>query len=161
MTLQNLLSELQAVRLHPMADVNIESVAVIGGAVVAECEFNELEAVKDELASATDEIRDLEKQIKASDAEIEELTALADCAPEDPPTAQEMKALREVCNQWAVEVQEMRAEVTALRKRRGITAGFFSQQRQILDLLAGITDYQFTANHKQRAEQILNHIHSH
>jgi chromosome segregation ATPase len=168
MTLQNLLSELQSVRLHPMADVNIESVSVVCGAVVAECEFNELEAVKDELASANDEIESREKQIKSAEEESTELTRQlekteagleADTdASELKRVSDSMEMFRKVAIDWSVEVEKARAELSAMRKKKGVAVGFIAQQSAILSLLDHVAHSD--TDLKQRAKEILNQIHA-
>ena len=71
MTLQNLLSELQSVRLHPLTECNIEAVDFNGRSIKLEQTDAGLEQ---ELEEAREECADLEKQIKASKEESDELT---------------------------------------------------------------------------------------
>jgi len=165
MTLQNLLSDLEPMRsLHPLTPVNIDSIQCDGGYLIASLDDEDANIIAD-LESEKDS---LEKQLKASEEENDELTRQLEKAESELENSQslgmhcllyaETDRFRKAASDWAVEVQAMRDEVTALRKKKGVSAGFIGQQRNIILLLERLRaghDLKFCQN---CAAEIMNSI---
>lgn len=144
MTLQNLLSDLEPMRnLHPLTPCNVEAVDFNGRTVTVIPEGED----ENIIADLESDNADLEKQLKASEEENAELTRQLEKADADldggdafdlKQAEESAERFRKAASDWAVEVQSMRDEVTALRKKKGIMPGFISQQQKIMDLLYGI-----------------------
>jgi hypothetical protein len=144
MTLSALRSELGAIRAHDLTPVNVEAVEYAGAALVLRCEDpdadlvaglrEDMEAAEAGAKAAEDEAAEWERQMNQLESSIEcdsALEALADARASEA-------RFRLAATQWAAEVQAMRAEVTALRKRKGVAAGVCAYSQEVWSLLSQI-----------------------
>lgn len=165
MTLQNLLQELEPLKaLHPFTETNVESVERNSSGIaleyghdtrdddLADARENEERTAK-ELKACEDENRELTEQLEAVDKALTESgqTRIANAL-------EDVEQFRKAATDWAVEVQRMRDEVTALRKKKGLMPGFISQQQKIVEQLYDIGRRNDADGLK--AKSILSQIHS-
>ncbi len=172
MTLPELHAELRRLLYaHPLADTNVESVANIGTCVEIETDESGLQAERDEIAAERDqlekELADAEKEADTAEAERDTLKdLLADL--KDPESGITVTAYRERAEAAETEVSVARKqlaiwreEITALRKRKGITANLFANESEILHVLGQCATYpEDAARWQPRAKELLAKIHA-
>lgn len=167
MNLRDLKKEVGALRLHDLADTNALGVRVDGGAVLVEFDTAQIES---DLAEAREERDDAEKELKECERERDEWERRAgelEAAAEDvkSPESSELHHAREELTRfrtaaanWAQEVERMRAEVQALRKRKGVAAGVAAYSHEIWTLLCYVS--QTEGRYRQEAAALVSKINS-
>jgi len=89
-----------------------------------EAEFKELEAEAIELGRMVDDM-----EVKLAD------TACADYPETMRDLAEDRDRWREACKQWAQAHERMQYEVTALRKRKGVSVGICAFINEVMDVV--------------------------
>lgn len=167
MTISGLLSNLEPLRcLHPFTPVNIDSIYYDGRSVTVAAEDSELESMAEELAEARSDFEHEKKERDAAEAERDEMEAQmigADRKADEAENAglsavmEESRRWREIATRQLKANEDAQAELTALRKRKGVASGFIKQQSAILALLDRV-GHSDDIDLKERAMEILSQI---
>lgn len=156
MTARDLISELTALRVHPLTETNVERVEFTGSRLWTygyDRDADQLDELRDQLAEVQAELKESEAEAGALRAELDrvsdEQTAAADIAAE-------CNRFRQACTDWATHCQTLQAELSALRKRKGVEAGVAAHSREIWALLWHIA--QTDGPHKTQAGDLARKI---
>jgi len=133
--------------LHPLTETGIEGLAPMFGYVVAETYdmtgvADELEEALKDKANAETEIDELGTQIDTLNDELTDAqNLLAEVKNEDDKGAtilsykKRMEDAEERAKRWGDAYNEMQRELSALRKRKGLMAGYYAQANDVMAYL--------------------------
>lgn len=157
--------------MHPLTETNVEGVSQDGGMVLLDFDTAELEAeikeLKEDVARFTDEIKSLEDESAKTETRADALEALLDEVKDEAEPGLTLREARDKYAEWRhisdIDKrisEEARAELTALRKKKGVTANLFANERVVLLLLSRIAKYpKDAAMHAAEATVLLNKLH--
>ena len=143
MTLRDLKDAIAAIRLHDLASTNVNAVEAVGTDLILRFDESETEAAltdaREELADANKECEELKAENDKLDAEANRLTAILSGIKNDGGTALDYANRATQAEHAADEANEnarrLEVETKALRKRRGIEAGYFANASAVIDYL--------------------------
>lgn len=161
-----------AEKLHPLTLTNASNVVVDSfGEVVfeysdAETFKAETDELKVELADANGEIRELTDQKGALERELRDAQGLLDETRSDETPGDTLRSYiaraeqaEDAARRWKIAHNDMERELTALRKRKGITVNYVKYQKAVLSLIGELARYPngaapYVADAKKLVSQI-------
>lgn len=166
MNLRDLQQEVAAIRLHPLTETNIDALDASTGFVLLETDVSDLTSERDEAreneTKLAKELKESEDENNRLDRELEDCRALLSEVKDDAGTLLEYRERAEkadgLTKLWQREAIEAQAETAAMRKRKGIPAGIFSQHLPIISLLHDLAQQPHGHEFKARAEKIMEQI---
>jgi len=167
MTYSQLLSDLTALNLHPLAETNVHAVTQDRGAAFLDfdtsAEQQELEGLRDEAQAWQRHCESADAALDQANSDLEKANALLDEIKGEEPD-EKGRTLRQYIEDaelqarqaaaWRGEAEKYKAELLALRKRKGVTCNFVREQTNTLNLLNSINQYQ--SNGKLTEQQTLD-----
>lgn len=161
MILRRLIEDIQriAAKVHPLTETNAGAVEYQPehGVVfeLADAQHS-LDLIEDEKTGS----KNLEESLKAAESELKDLSCVSETLQkmldevreEEAPGAtirhyrEECEMAREHAHAWRIAYKDMKAELTRLRKRKGITTGFVQYEREILEKLRSLPDCEALVN---------------
>lgn len=161
MTLSALRSELAAIHAHDLTPVNVEAVEAMPGAVFLDIVDRDAETI----AGLKEELADTETALKAAEDEAAEWERQLEALENDrdgediADVRQSLRVFRAACSNWATRCQTLQAEVTALRKRKGVAAGVCAYSHEVVTLL-GYLSMSPDNRYAEDARKLLDKLHS-
>lgn len=148
LTLAALREELNGLRLHDLTETNVEEVRRVGNSIEAVGDnggiLAELDELRENEKSLAAELKEAEAERDALSRQLDEAEEKLETSPADGPgllreALENVARFRQAASDWAQEVQRMRAELQAIRKRKGVAAGVCAYSHEIRTLLGYIS----------------------
>jgi hypothetical protein len=148
MTYKHLLDSLTALNLHPLAETNVHAVTEDKGAASLDFDQSEVEAGKADFYQAEkdntelqQENSDLERKLEIAESQLDEIR-------DEGGTLRQYvartKQAEETAANWKAHAEKCELETMALRKRKGVAAGYLQEQTNVLRLLSALSAYPDT-----------------
>jgi DNA repair exonuclease SbcCD ATPase subunit len=158
MTLRALKEELAAIHAHDLTPVNVGSVEALPGCVILDGidrDADALDGLREDLAASEAAAKEAEAEADGLRDELDRLSAEQTDAAD---MQQEIDRFRQAAADWASEVQVLRAELSALRKRKGVPVGLLAHWRGAYDLINDVAAYE--GRHREAARGLIQKIQS-
>lgn len=168
MTLSALRSELAAIHAHDLTPVNVEAVETTGARVWLhgyDRDADQLDGLREDLAAeqaackeAEAESAEWERRTMALETHMEEMRERGELGNVVHDLREDVGRIQERAREWATRCQTLQAEVAALRKRKGVTAGVCAYSHEVVTLLQYVA--QDSGRNADRARDLLAKLHS-
>lgn len=146
MTFSALRSAINSIRLHDLAETNVLGVRATPHGLVIEQDESELNEAREKLKRAQDEAKQADKDADEAIARAEQmeherdegrqlLAAINDGTASLADYIKRAEQANGLAQAWREHAERVEKEVTALRKRKGIEAAYFTHAREIIAAL--------------------------